>query len=399
MKTNLTMKQLSEKIAEKSKLGHIAYEEAGADLDFSKVKCLGEGDTKGKVEKLQALNAELKDLNEDYQEMVKLTQGKDVIAKSYQPGEKATEQKSGRKSIGELFMESKASKHKGITDRVDVDVKTLFESAAGWDPEATRIGRVSLYPARALSVLDFIPSGPTSMDTIRYMKESTFTNNAAEVAAGGTYGEAALVYTETSDEVEKVGVWLPVTDEQLEDVAGMPGFLNQRLTYMLKAKLEAQVLEGSGTTPSLWGAKNLAAVQSQAKGADPAPDAYYKAFTLVRGTGFAEPSVLFVNPNDWQETALLRTADGIYIMGNPTDPTPKVIWGVPVCVTTACTEATAVTGDFTNHSFLFTKRGVDFQVTNAHSDYFIKGKQAIRCDMRCSMVYFRDTAMCKITGV
>jgi HK97 family phage major capsid protein len=399
MKTNLTMKQLGEKIAELSQKGHIAYEEAGADLDFSKVKVFGEGDTKSKVEKLQALNAELKDLNEDYQAMVALQGARESVAKSYQPADAPQKKEEGRKSIGEMFLKSKAFKQKGITDRVDIDVKTLFESAAGWDPEATRIGRVSLYPTRPLSVLDFVPQGPTGMDTVRYMKESTFTNNAAEAAAGATYGEAALVYTETSDEVEKIGVWLPCTDEQLEDVVGMPGFLNQRLTYMLKAKLEAEVLEGSGTTPALWGAKSLAAVQTQAKGADPTPDAYYKAFTLVRGTGFAEPSVLFVNPNDWQETALLRTADGIYIMGNPTDPTPKVIWGVPVCVTTACTEATAICGDFTSHSMLYTKRGIDFQVTNAHSDYFIKGKQAIRCDMRCAMVFFRDTAFCKVTGV
>ncbi len=399
MKTNLTMKQLSEKIAEKSKLGHMAYEEAGADLDFSKVKCLGEGDTKGKVEKLQALNAELKDLNEDYQEMVKLQGARESFAKSYQPGEKATEQKAERKSIGELFMESQAYKQKGMVGKVDIDLKTLFQSSAGWDPEATRIGRVSLYPTRPLSVLDFIPMGTTNMDTIRYMKETTFTNNAAEAAAGAAYGEAALALTETSDEVEKIAVWLPCTDEQLEDVAGIGAYLNQRLTYMIKAKLEAEVLEGTGTTPALWGAKSLASVQSQAKGADPAPDAYYKAFTLVRGTGFAEPSVLFINPNDWQETALLRTADGIYIMGNPTDPTPKVIWGVPVCVTTACTEATAITGDFTNFSMLFTKRGIDFKVTDSHDTYFIYGKQAVRADMRCSMVFFRDTAFAKITGV
>jgi HK97 family phage major capsid protein len=393
------MKQLGEKIAEKSKLGHMAYEEAGADLDFSKVKCLGEGDTKGKVEKLQALNAELKDLNEDYQEMVKLTQGKEAFAKAYQPEAAPQKKEEGRKSIGEMFMESKAYKQKGMSDRVDIDLKTLFQSSAGWDPEATRIARVSLYPARALSVLDYIPMGTTQMDTIRYMKETTFTNNAAEAAAGAAYGEAALALTETSDEVEKIAVWLPCTDEQLEDVPGIGAYLNQRLTYMIKAKLESEALEGSGTTPALWGAKNLAAVQSQAKGADPTPDAIYKAFTLVRGTGFAEPSALFIHPNDWQDIRLLRTADGIYIFGNPTESGPTQIWGVPVCVTTACTEATAITGDFQNFSMLFTKRGIDFKVTDSHDTYFAYGKQAVRADMRCSMVFFRDTAFCKITGV
>jgi HK97 family phage major capsid protein len=303
------------------------------------------------------------------------------------------------KSIGQMFIESKAAEQKLLVHRVDIDTKTLFQASAGWDPEATRIPRVELYPLRELSVVDYIPLGVTSMDTIKYMKESTFTNNAAEAAAGGTYGEAALVYTETSDEVEKIGVWLPVTDEQLEDVAGMTDLLNQRLTYMLKARLDAQVLVGDGTTPNLWGAINLASVQTQAKGADSTPDAIYKAITKVRAVGFANPSLVALHPNDWQAIRLLTTADGIYIFGSPSEAGPDRIWGVPVLQTTAETENTGLVGDWRQYSMLFMKRGIEFQVSNAHSDYFIKGKQAIRCDLRCSMVYFRDTAFCTVTGI
>jgi len=75
------------------------------------------------------------------------------------------------------------------------------------------------------------------------------------------------------------------------------------------------------------------------------------------------------------------------------------LWGVPVLQTTAVTENTGIVGDYRGYSMLFMRRGIEFQVTNAHSDFFIKGKQAIRCDMRCSMVHFRDTAFCSVTSI
>lgn len=402
-----TLKQVTEELAAKSKTLHEIFEEAGPDMDMSKVKSL-EGDSAAKVEAIKTMNQELDDLGKERDRLLELD-GASKKAKSIHELLNTQElqvypqeQKNAKpeiKSIGALFLESKAHEQKFITHKVDVDVKTLFQTSAGWDPEATRISRVQLYPTRALAVVDFIPMGTTTMDTIKYMKETTFTNNAAEVAAGGTYGEGALALTETSDEVEKIGVWLPVTDEQLEDVPGIEAYVNQRLTYMLRARLDGQVLEGDGSTPNLLGTLNLGSIQTQALGTDSKPDAIYKAFTKVRAVGFAEPSVLFINPNNWQDIRLLTTADGIYIFGSPADPGPDRIWGIGVCQTTAVTANTALTGDFVNHAMLFMKRGLEFQVSNAHSDYFVKGKQAIRANLRCSMVHFRDTAFCKVTGI
>jgi hypothetical protein len=401
-----TIKQITDELAGKSKLLHDIFEEAGEDMDMSKVKSLS-GDSAAKVEAIKALNKELDDLGkekEKAQEMEATRKNANSIHEKLNTHSevldtKQVATKAERKTIGELFIESKAMEYRNLDRKVDVDVKTLFQTSAGWDPEATRISRVELYPARAITVVDYIPMFTTNMDTIKYMKESTFTNNAAEASAGGVYGEAALAYTETSDEVEKIAVWLPCTDEQLEDVPGIADLLNQRLTYMLKARLDTAILTGSGSTPALMGTLSLASLQTQALGSDSIPDAVYKAMTLVRATGFAEPSVCFFHPNDWQTVRLLTTADGIYIFGSPQEPGVDRIWGVPVCQTTAETENTAVVGDYRGYSALYVKRGIGFSVTNSHSTDFIYGKQAIRADMRCSMVHFRDTAFCEVTGI
>jgi hypothetical protein len=38
-------------------------------------------------------------------------------------------------------------------------------------------------------------------------------------------------------------------------------------------------------------------------------------------------------------------------------------------------------------------------VTNAHSDFFINGKQAMRADMRAAFPVYRAPAFCSVTGI
>ena len=402
-----TLRQVNDELAEKSKRLHEVFEAAGEDMDMSKVTIL-EGDSQAKVEKIQQMNKELSDLGSERDKLEGLDNARknadDVYQKlNTQSGPVESEDKGQgkpvRKTMGDLFFESKAAEQKHAPHNVDLDLKTLFETGAGWDPEATRIPRVEFDPQRPIAVVDYIPQMTTGMDTIKYMKETTFTNAADGVAEGGAYGEAALAYTEQSQPVEKIGVWMPVTDEQLEDVQGMVGLLNQRMTYMLRNVLDTTVLAGTGTTPQLEGTLNITNLQTQPLGADARPDAIYKAMTKVRSVGFDEPSLVLMHPNDWQSIRLLTTSDGIYIFGSPSDAGSERIWGKPVLQTTAETEGTAIVGDYRQYSALYMKRGIQFQVTNAHSDYFIKGKQAIRADVRMSMVHFRDTAFCEVTDL
>ena len=407
-----SLKEITEQLAAKNKVVSQIYAEAGEDLDFAKVTCLS-GDTKGKVEALQAMDKEVTALKGEREEILKLEAGrkraqelaaemKDPVTKISHPGTGGG-QAGQHKSLGQLFTESKAYLDKGKESHVDIDLKTTMSRSAGWDPEAIRIPRVEEYPLQRPTVLDLFPQYTTDRDTIKYMKESTFTNSAAEAAEAAEYGEAAIALTETSDEVEKVGVWLPITDEQLEDVSGIQQYVNERLTYMLKARIDSQLINGTGATPLLWGAYYATGYQTQAKGTDPTPDTVFKAMTLIRGasaaTGFAEPSAIVMHPNDWQEIRLLRTADGIYIFGSPMDTGPERLWGVPVIVTTVQTEGTGTVGDFRGYAAVFMKRGIQFKITDSHASYFIYGTQAIRADVRLASVFFRGTAFCRLTGI
>jgi HK97 family phage major capsid protein len=380
------------------------FAEAGPDLDLNKVKSVsGATDSKSVAEYIRNLNTEVGDIAEEVKGLNDVQKAAAEQAKRAERGEPTPEDDGGikaAKSFGEAFVKSEAFKTKGATAELsELDLKTLMTTTAGWAPETTRTGKVVDFATRPIQVLDLIPQTTTGQAAVVYMEETTFTNAAAETAEGGTYAESALALTEQSSTVRKISTFLPVTDEQLEDEAQARGYINNRLPFMLRQRLDSQVLVGNGTAPNLRGVNNVVGIQTQAKGTDPVPDAVYKGIVLVRVTGRAMPDAFVVNPTDWQDVRLLRTADGIYIWGNPSEAGPERIWGLQVVQSDAQTLNTGVVGDFGNYSELSIRRGVDVQVSNSHGTYFIEGKQALRADMRAALIFYRPAAFCTITGI
>ena len=402
------LKEAEGQLAAKQAELRTIFDEAGPDLDMSKVKSV-DGDSAAIVEHIRALNAELDDLGkkaDGLREVAKAADRARRIPEQREPGD-ATDTKGKHeaeiKSVGELFTGSDAYKLKsgnaGPEAHLDIEFKTLMTTSAGWAPETTRTGRVVDYATRPIQVTDIIPSTTTGQAAVVYMEETTFTNAAAETAEGGTFPESALALTEQSSPVRKISTFLPVTDEQLEDEQQARGYINNRLPFMLRQRLDGQVLVGNGTAPNLRGFLNVVGIQTQAKGADPVPDAIYKGMVLSRVTGRAFPNAVVFHPLDWQDVRLLRTADGIYIWGSPSEAGPARIWGLPVVESDAITQNTALVGDFANFSELSVRRGIDVQVSNSHGTYFVEGKQAVRADMRVALVVYRPAAFCTVTGV
>lgn len=405
--------------AKRDELGQIfAQAQPGGEgtIDLSKVD--GYGSKDDVAAKIKDLNDELTDLSKDVDRLTAVHKAAQAVNDgdgSGEPGDGSQPTRDARfdeivKGLGDLFVESDGYKARSGGNGPAVELKaslrsmlrprnTLFETTAGWTPESTRTGRVVDDAQRPVEVTDLFPVDETSQAAVKYMEETTFTNNAAEVAEGGAYGEAALALTERTVSVQKIAVFLPVTDEQLEDEPMARSYINRRLPFMIRQRLDSQLLVGNGTSPNLEGVLNVTGVQTQAKGADSVPDAVYKAITKVRHTGYANPMAAVFHPNDWQGVRLLQTADGVYIWGSPADAGPERIWGLRVAVSSAITENTGLVGDFENFASLVVRRGLDVQVSNSHSDYFVKGKQAIRADIRVANPVFRPAAFCTVTGI
>lgn len=397
------LKETNGKIADRQAKLKTIFDEAGPSLDMAQVKSL-DGDSEAKVKAIGVLNAELADLTVKREAQMVLVKG---ARNAYDPAlaDDHVERGDGsrgpaRKSIGRLVAES-AVRTGGIGTKAEIvgDLKTLMSRSAGWASESLRDPGYLPAASAPLMVLDLIPTLPTGQAAVKYMEQTTRTNNAAERAEGGTYGEAAFVLTERSVTVESVGVWLPVTDEQLEDEDEAAAMIDTELPLMLWQRIDLQALVGDGNTPNILGVNNKSGIQTQAKGADTTMDAVHKAITKVRVTGRAFPNAVVFHPNDWQDIRLTRTADGIYILGAPTEAGPERLFGLRCVQSDNQTENTAVVGDFANYSQIRVRRGVEVEKTNSHSSDFINGKQAIRASVRMCTVWRRAAAFATVTGI
>lgn len=385
------------------------FDEAGPTMDMSLVKSV-DGDSQAKVEWIRTKNAEIDDYAvkvESLREVAKAAQGvrdadeRDEARKGVERGDGG--QPRGSKSLGELFTESVAFKGRqgqnGPEAHLAIEVKALMDTSTGWTPETTRGPRIMDQITRPIQLIDLIPGNSTTQSAVTFMEETGFVNNAGEILEGAPYPESALGLTERTSPVRKIGTWIPVTDEQLEDVPMVQGYINNRLPFMIKQRLDGQIINGNGTAPNLTGILNTSGIQTQAKGGDPVPDAIYKAMTKVKVNSLSVPNAVVMHPNDWQDIRLLRTTDGIYIWGSPSEAAPARIWGLPVVESFGIVENTALTGDFANSVELVTRRGIDIQVSNSHADFFTHGKQAIRADIRVALVVYRPLAFATITGI
>lgn len=436
---DLTRKEAREKLGVKQdELGKV-FAEAKTDdgnYDFARVKCLGD-DVKGSIavaEKVKAMNEELDALAKHAETL----EAAEKVAGDHADREKArnrlpmpdggskgnfNEQIKQLRSLGQLVTGEKSYQScrdngnfgAGVTLSFDdvypsdllaksaqfdtIGTKTLMATTTGYAPESIRLPGFVEAATRPIQFLDIIPVSSTSYEAVKFMEETTRVHAAAEKGEGAAFAESQFAFTERTSPVEKITDSLPVTDEQLEDAPFVEGYINGRLTFGVRQRLDGQCQAGDGAAPNLRGLKNVAGIQSQAKGADPAMDAFFKAMTKIRVTGRAIPTHHVIHPTDWQAIRLTRTADGIYIFGSPTDAGPDRLWGLPSVQSDVEAAGRGYTGSFQPAwCSLFERRGVDVQVGYVGSQ-FGEGKRTVRADMRAAMAWFRPAAFCEVTDL
>ncbi|MDD5302022.1 MAG: phage major capsid protein [Elusimicrobia bacterium] len=414
------LKELQGKLAKsQEKMGKI-LEQAGPDLDFKKVTEVSGSDSE-KAAAFRAINEECsvaqKEVDEERSNISakEAFEKRSLIAKVAQPGSGAAKEVEvkGEKNLADAMFKhadidpeslrtdgrlKAAFWNKEVELPLGVTMKTLMDTTA-WVPETFRTGKVVDKAARPIQVTDLIPAGQTGQAAVVYMEETTLTENAAEIAEAGTYGENAYALTERSETVRKIAAWLPITDEQLEDVPQVRGYINQRLPMSLRRRLDGQIINGSGISPYLTGILNKASIQTHVRSSvsgDKPVDALYRAMRKVRVTGRALPNGIIIHPEDFESIRLMKTNDGQYVWGHPAEAGPERIWGLPIAQSDILTAGTAIVADF-SYSELAERRGIVVKMTDAHSTYFIEGKQAIRADMRAAFLIYRAAAFVAVT--
>lgn len=319
------------------------------------------------------------------------------------------DQKSqNQKSLGQLLVESKEFKsylEGGEGSKLlklnfkDRGLKTLMTTSAGYAPQAIRTGENEMYPAEAIGLFDLIPKRQTNQTAYAYMEETTRTEAAAErVEGSGAYAESAFAFTARSVTVEDVGHFIPITRAQLDDVPQIQGIVDEEMRNGIRERLDYQLINGSGSTPSLQGGLAKSGINSQDGTGQTPLDALYMGIVLCQKNGFAEPNIVVVNGENWEPIQLMKTDDGQYIWGHPSEVGPMRVWGRRLVSGFRITKGTAFLGDF-NRMCYAERTGITVEISDSHDTYFIYNKLAIRAWTRGCFVWKRPLAFCKVSNL
>lgn len=326
-----------------------------------------------------------------------------------------------RKSFGKMFVDSdefKSAVGDGVLEHgsfkmgkvavTDADgakalITGLSDTSAGAFVVNDRQGYYGLLFQQP-TVLQAITTGSTDSDTVEYVKQTSFTNAAAETAeattvADGAKPESAMAFAVVQALVRTLAHWIPVTKRALNDAAGLRTLIDSQMIDGLRQRLEAQVINGNGTGENLRGILNTVGIGSVAVGVAPDQrlDAIHRAITTVR-LAFIEPNGVGLHPSDFEDIRLMKNANGDYLYGSPAQAGPSTVWGLPTLVTTAFPSGTGLVGKY-DEAILWNREGISLAATDSHSDFFIRNLVAILAEMRAAFGVPRPGAFCAVTGI
>src|SRR5438132_6081081 len=114
---------------------------------------------------------------------------------------------------------------------------------------------------------------------------------------------------------------MKVTDETLQDVAGIRSWVDGRLMLFTTIEEELQLLSGNGVAPDLTGLLNRSGLTAaQTLSSDTEVDCIFKEITKIRIASFLEPDAIVLHPTDWQDIRLSKDGASQYYGGGPFGP-------------------------------------------------------------------------------
>jgi HK97 family phage major capsid protein len=326
------------------------------------------------------------------------------------------------KTLGQALYESKSVQafinegQKNITSEIKwsplVEKKTLL-TETGYPPAVVRDDLIVPTAVRnPNSVIDLFDVIQTDQYQYKYLEETTFTNNGAEVAEGGAMGESALAFTEQTENIRKFGVSIPVTEELLADVSAVQGYLDSRLRTQLNLRLDSQLLNGDGSAPNIRGILNKSGINtfdySSYAGNLKRIGQVYQAITEIRKDAFVEPDAIIMHPSDWNDVVTEVNAvttsgslNPLFVGAGMMSGAPTAsMWGVPVIASTAIGAGTALVGAFGGGQavHIVSRSGIEVAMSDSHDDFFTKDKVMMKASLRLGFPIYRATAFCSITN-
>lgn len=361
-----------------------AVNEISKSLDSleESIKNVQEEQKNGKVS-LKAFEDKVKELGD---KQLELSKSLADVTQALDKNTKALNATNEVKSLGQKVAAHEAIKnYQGGTATFKISTKadTINKS-----PAANSITRNTITPAyqagmvampdQPLQIEQLIPHIPVSVDAIEYTKEGAVTDGSKIVAEGEKLGETTVTNpTLHTANCVNIGAYTVVTHQLLTNESALAAFIETKMQYKLKLNIENQLVNGNGTSTQLGGLLhegNFTDKTTAVQGKLPKSGATLLDFALLLKTEFEKqyivPERLLLNPDDWTQLALLKDANGHYILGGPQLLATKNLWGLPVMTTPFVAAGKYILGNFTLGATIYDRESLDFRISDSDGENF-----------------------------
>jgi len=253
-----------------------------------------------------------------------------------------------------------------------------------------------------LRIRDLLTTIPVSGQQYSYFRELLHTRGAGPVAEGGTKPTSNVTFEAVTDRVKKIAVWMPVTDEALDDVPQLLGYIQELLRYDLKLEEESQILKGDGTGENLNGLMTQATTYDTTltKPSDTAIDIVRRAIYQARKQSKLSADGVVMTELDWMNIELQKDGENRYLFANLQGLVTPILWGRPVISSDSMDEGDEDTGgeflvaNFARAAVLFDRMSFLFKM-GLINDMFIKNERALLVEERLGLGVRRREALVK----
>lgn len=253
-----------------------------------------------------------------------------------------------------------------------------------------------------LRIRDLLTAIPVSGQSYSYFRELLHTRGAAPVAEGALKPTSNVTFETVTDRIKKIAVWMPVTDEALDDVPQLFGYIQELLRYDLKLEEEAQILKGDGTGENLNGLMTQATTYDATltKAGDTAIDIMRRGIYQVRKQSKLSADGLVMTELDWMNIELQKDGENRYLFANLQGLVTPVLWGRPVITSDSMDEGDGDIGgeflvaNFARAAILFDRMSFLFKM-GLINDQFIKNERALLVEERLGLGVRRREALVK----
>ncbi len=303
-------------------------------------------------------------------------------------------------SVGQQVISAEALKtfaaSVAASQRISIPVKAalLTANVPGNIVAPDRLPGIDTAPKQRLFIRDLIAPGTTASNTIYWVQQTGFTNNAAAVAENTTKPYSNIEFAEKITPVRTIAHLFKASKQILDDFSQLQSQVDAEMRFGLKYVEEQEILFGDGTGAHL-------------EGIIPQASAFAAAFQVEKQNGIDDLRLAMLQAQlarfpasghvlhfiDWAKIELTKDTLGRYILANPAALTGPTLWGLPV----VATEATAFQGKFLTGAFsagaqIFDREETNVVISTENADDFEKNMITIRCEERLALAVKRPEA-------